>query len=136
MGYSMKLVPRSLAHLKGYWTAYVVLTISLALTVAGYIGHANYIRSREQARFSQAGRLAVEQVKERLDVYLSLMRGVSAFFSASQEVTPAELARFFSSLNITNVERNSGMDGIGVVVKVRPEQRARHLATLKAAFPN
>ena len=131
----MNLVPRSLAHVKGYWTAYVVLAVSLALTLAGYFGHNNYIRSREQSRFSQAGRLAVEQVDERLAVYLSVMKGVAALFARSQEVTPAELANFFRALNLSQLERNGGMDGIGVITKVSPERMSRHLAAMRAGFP-
>lgn len=131
----MNLVPRSLAHIKGYWTAYVVLAISLALTGAGYIGHSNYIHSREKSRFSQAGRLAVEQVDERLAIYLSMMKGVGAFCSGSQDLTPSELKRFFSSLNFSSLEPYSGMDGIGVIVKVPPDQKSRHVARMRAAFP-
>src|SRR5687768_13339674 len=101
----MKLVPRSLAHVKGYWTAYVVLVVSLALTLAGYFGHTSYIRSREEFRFSQAGRLAVEQVQHRLAVYLSVMKGVAAFSSTWEEVSPTEVARYFRSLNFSALER-------------------------------
>jgi PAS domain S-box-containing protein len=132
----MKLLPRSLAHVKGYWTAYAALVISLALTVAGYFGHNNYIRSREKSRFSQAGRLAVEQVNERLAVYLSVMKGVAAFFSGSREVTPAELTKYFASLNLSQLERNSGMDGIGVIAKVPPQEISRHVARMRTALPN
>jgi PAS domain S-box-containing protein len=131
----MNLVPRSLAHVKGYWTAYVVLVVSLALTLAGYFGHTSYMEAREKSRFSQAGRLAVEQVDERLAIYLSVLKGVAAFFSGSQEVTPVELAKYFTSLNLNTLERDSGMDGIGVIAKVPPEQKARHIARMRAAFP-
>ena len=133
---SMKLLPRSLAHVKGYWTAYVVLAASLCLTLAGYFGHTNYVRTREESRFSQSGLVALEQVQARMAVYLSVMKGISALYSASAEVTPAELARYFEGLRLNSLERNSGMDGIGVIAKVPLQRQQQHVTRMRQAYPN
>lgn len=132
----MKLLPRSLAHAKGYWTAYVVLFVALFLTLAGYLGHASYIRTREQARFAQAGRLAVEQTKARIALYLSVMKGLRALFSASTSVTPAELSRYFQVVKLDDLEPNSGMDGIGIILKVPPGQGPNHIAEMRRFYPD
>ena len=132
----MKLLPRLLAHAKGYWTAYLVLFVSLSLSVAGYLGHANYIRTREKARFAQAGRLAVEHTKARLAVYLTVMKGVRALFSASGEVTPTELGKYFDVVRLNDVEPNSGMNGIGVVWRVTPQSRSSHVTEMRRFYPD
>ena len=121
----MLLLPRSLAQIKGRWTAYVVLFIALSLTVAGYIGHSNYIKNRERARFAQAAPAAVEQTRSRLAVYLAMLKGVGALFSTSETVSPDEVSRYFARLNIHSDEASRGMDGVGVIWRVPREDRLR-----------
>ncbi|MGZ8920253.1 MAG: CHASE domain-containing protein, partial [Limisphaerales bacterium] len=131
----MTLLPRSLAQIKGYGTAYVVLFVALFLTLAGYVGHSNYIKTREKARFEQAVPVAVEQTQARLAMHLAMMRGVRALYSASDIVTPAELSRYFNVLKVHDSDSNRGMDGIGVVWKVPVTDRGAHIARLRKEYP-
>lgn len=131
----MKLLPRALAHVKGYWTAYVVLFVALFLTLVGYLAHSSYMRSREQARLRQATGAALEQTRARLSGYLSQMKAVRALFSASDSVTPDELSRYFQVLKVHDLEFNRGMDGMGVIWKVPITDRNAHLAELRSKYP-
>lgn len=131
----MKLQPRSLAHLKRFWTAYVVLLASLALSFAGYLTHTNYLHSREQARFTQAGRLVFDQIEAQLGNYVTIMQGVRALFSASKDVTPAEVSKYFHVLKVRDLEQNSGLEGIGLVWRVTPAERQAHIANMRKSYP-
>jgi PAS domain S-box-containing protein len=132
---SMLLLPRSLAQMKGKWTAYVVLFIALSLTLAGYIGHSNYIKNRERARFAQAAPSAVEQTRSRLAVYLAILKGVGALFSTSETISPDEVSRYFARLNIHSDETSRGMDGVGVIWRVPHEERPAHEARIRSKYP-
>lgn len=132
----MKLLPRSLAQVKGYRTAYVVLVVSLFLTLAGYIGHSRYMTSREEARFAQAESAAIEQTGARLGIYLSMMKGVHALFSASETVSADELARYFQVLKVHDPDLNRGMEGMGVIWKVPAADRKAHEAKLQRKYPD
>ena len=131
----MKLLPRSLAHMKGYWTAYVVLFGALSLTLIGYLAHSSYMGNREQVRLSQAAEAALDQTRARLGGYLSLMKGVRALFSASDTVTPEELSQYFDVLKVHDIEFNRGMDGMGVIWKVPVTNRNVHIAKLRSKYP-
>src|SRR5688500_11525073 len=132
---SMTLLPRSLAQIKGNWTAYVVLVFALFLTVAGYIGHSKYIQNRERARFAQAAPTAIERTRSRLAVYLATLKGVSALFSTADTVSPLEIASYFERLNIHADQSSRGMDGVGVIWRVAPAERASHEARLRTQYP-
>jgi len=129
------LLPRSLAQIKGNWTAYVVLVFALFLTVAGYIGHSKYIQNRELARFAQAAPAAIEQTRSRLDVYLATLRGISALFSTADTISPQEISSYFERLNIHADQSNRGMDGVGVIWRVAPAERAAHETRLRTKYP-
>ena len=131
----MLLLPRLLAQIKSNWTAYVVLLVALSLTAAGYIGHSNYIKNRELARFAQSAPAAVEQTRSRLAVYLATLKGVGALFSASDSVSPQELSNYFERLNIHGSEGSRGMDGVGVIWRVAPGERASHEARIRSKYP-
>src|SRR5687768_17054754 len=131
----MKLLPRALAHVKGYWTAYVVLFVALFLTLVGYFAHSSYMSNREQARLAQATQAALDQTRARLSGYLSQMKAVRALFSASDTVTPEELSRYFGVLKVHDLEFNRGMDGMGVIWKVPLTDRDSHVAKLRDKYP-
>jgi PAS domain S-box-containing protein len=132
----MKLPPWALARIKGYWTAFVVLVLALLLTFAAYLAHSRYMAEREEARFAQAVPAALDQTRARLSIYLSMLRGVQAFYGASQTVTPEELARYFESLKVHDRELNKSMEGVGVVWKVPPNKREAHNRSLRTKYPN
>ena len=132
----MKLLPGSLAQIKGYWTAHVVLFLALALTSAGYIGHSRYMTTREQARFAQGVPEVLEQTRARLGIYLAMMKGARALFSAVDRMTPDKLARYFEVLKVHDAELNRGMDGMGVIWKVPPGLRDAHEKELRLKYPH
>ena len=131
----MKLLPWSLAQIKGYWTAFVVLFVALLLTFAAYLAHSRYMAEREETRFAQALPAAVDQTRARLSVYLAMLKGVQALYAASQNVSPDELARYFESVKVHDRELNKSMEGMGVVLKVPPARREAHIRSLRTINP-
>ena len=131
----MKLLPRSLAQIKGNWTAFVVLFVALSLTFAAYVAHSRYMAEREETRFAQALPAALDQTRARLSVYLAMLKGVQALYAASQNVSPDELAGYFESLKVHDRDLNKSMEGMGVVLKVSPARRDAHIRSLRTKYP-
>jgi PAS domain S-box-containing protein len=126
---------RSLAHLKSFWAAYVVLLISLALTVCTYFGFSRYVTHRESSRFASESQIIFEQVEAQMNVYLTIMKGVRALYSGSELVTPKELANYFHLLKIEDLQKDSGLEGIGLVWVVPPDERQDHLEWMRNEYP-
>ncbi|HTG45671.1 MAG TPA: CHASE domain-containing protein, partial [Verrucomicrobiae bacterium] len=131
----MKLQPRSLAHIKTYWTAYTVLIASLSLTFAAYLGHKRYVSTREHARFAQGAQLIFKKVEAQLNILLTVMKGVRGLYAASEDVSAVELRKYFQLLTVRDLERNTGLEGIGIVRVVPKEEREAHEAELRKAYP-
>src|SRR5688500_12008516 len=111
----MSVKPRTLAHLKTFWTAYAVLIVSLSLTGAASFCHDQYVQNRGQARVAQAGEAAFEQVEAQLQIFLTMMKGVRALFSVNPETTPADLARYFKVLRMEDLQLDKGLEGVGII---------------------
>jgi len=127
---------RSQAHLRSFWAAYVVLCISLALTFCTYIGFSRYITKKEHARFASESQLIFEQVDAQMNVYLTLMKGVRALYSGGEYVSPGTLSSYFSDLKIEDLQKSSGLEGIGLVWVVAPSERTEHVDWMRKEYPN
>lgn len=127
--------PGSLAHLKTYWTAYVVLVLTLSLSCVAYFGHNSYVRSRNEARFARSAEAAVEQVRVQLREFVTMMNGVRALFAASDHVSPSELTNFFRMLQLDGSHQAKGLAGVGVIYAVPFAERAAHVELMRKAYP-
>ena len=131
----MIVKPRSLAHFRTYGIAYVVLASSLACTFAAFFAHRNYVHERDHARFMQASEAAFNQIEAQLQVFLTLMKGVRALLSGNPHITPGEIARYFQVLKVQDLQRETGLEGIGVLLAVSPDNREQHVRLMRQSIP-
>lgn len=127
--------PRSRPGLRTYWMAYAVLLIALSAVILGFLGHRRYIEKRDMTRLQEAARAAARQVESQLQVYIATLKGVRALFSASDNVTFEELARYFRVLSVTDLPRDEGLEGLGVVIAVPAQRRDAYEAGVARQIP-
>jgi PAS domain S-box-containing protein len=109
--------------------------LSLFLTVVTYLGFSHFVRNREQARFSGESELAFEQIEAQLHVYLTVLKGIRALFASSDNVTPGELSTYLQNLQVIDLQKDTGLEGVGVVVAVSPDQEKEHTDYMRQFYP-
>ena len=72
---------------------------------------------------------AQEDIRERLTTYTEALRSAVSFLNASQQVERARWTAFADTLDLPR--RYPGIDGLGVVLPVSPEQTAAFLETVR-----
>lgn len=128
--------PGSLPHVKTYWMAYVVLSICLLASIASYFSHRRHLELGDQARLDHSAQTLLSEIEAQLQVYITMMKGVRALFSASTEITHEELTKYFNVLRIEDLQEEKGLSGVGVVLAVKPEEIADHVASIKKYRPS
>lgn len=116
-------------------TAWVVLGVSLLLTVLGWYVANVYVEQRAADRF----RFEVDEARQRISLrmleYEHMLRGGLALFRASDEVTRADWHVFVSTLRIR--QYFPGIQGMGYAVMVAATERAAHERAVRAeGFPD
>ncbi|HEV2146686.1 MAG TPA: CHASE domain-containing protein [Longimicrobiaceae bacterium] len=96
---------------RGAHAPWMVLAVSLLLTVAATLALDAATRDRERMRFENAVEAAVDRIDGRLEVYLTTLRGGAALFAASDSVTPEEFRAYAERLEVQR--RFPGVQGIG-----------------------
>jgi signal transduction histidine kinase len=96
---------------RGAHAPWVVLAVSLLLTLAGTLAVDAAARGRDRLRFENAVQAAGDRVTGRLEVYLATLRGGAALFAASDSVTEEEFRAYTERLEVQR--RFPGVQGIG-----------------------
>lgn len=100
------------------WMPYVVLAITLALTIIGtaYVVRTN--DARDALRFQAAADETQQLIEIRLNTYVELLRAGAALFAASDNLTGDEFRAFVRGLRVH--ERYPGIQAIGFAVRTGP----------------
>jgi len=75
--------------------------------------------------FKFASDQAANNLKSRLDAYKTVMRGIKAYYEASEYVSFNEFKQYVIDLKIS--EKESGIQGIGIVESIRHEEKIQHI---------
>ncbi len=98
---------------------WAVLFVLLLITAAA----ASYVwdnsQLAERAHFETEVRIALDDVRYRLDTYVNVLRAAGGLFAAAQDVTRDQFRAYVQSLQIQT--RHPGIQGIGISLRVRPE---------------
>ncbi len=116
------------------FTAWVILGISLTLTVAAYHISSNFVKQGAQDRFEfRAGEIQ-KAIEERLRIYeQQLWSGVGLMYS-SEQTDRAAFAKFVETMDIDS--NWPGIQGVGFSVPVKPENKQFHINAIRAeGFP-
>ena len=86
----MQPVSLKSAQLHRKWIPYFVLAIALLITGISTSYVATTAKAKDRIRFDSAGRDTSEDIQNRLDRYITLLRATSGLFAASEQVTRNE----------------------------------------------
>lgn len=115
-------------------TAWIVLGLSLFLTItAAWMSYAFSQHMAEQ-RFDRRTAEVTESIRHRLLLYEQALWGGVGLFDASDQVTRKEFMAFVTSLNL--LDNLPGIQGLGYSTLVAPEDKVGHEAAIRAeGFP-
>ena len=114
------------------------LLISLLIIVVSIAACLFTVRSIEQ-QIEEEFRVEVgvvqQAIRNRLEVYISALRGGRGFFSANEFVSREEWRTYVNNLNLQSTF--PGIQGIGYSQVVLPEEREAHIEAVRAeGFPS
>lgn len=112
------------------WISFLFpLVIGLLLTLFLW----RYSEQQQYEHFNKEFKFASDQVsnnvKSRLDAYETVMRGIKAYFEASEYVSFNEFKQYVYELKINN--KKTGIQGIGIVEAIRHEEKIQHIAHVR-----
>ncbi|MBC6982588.1 CHASE domain-containing protein [Caulobacter sp. 17J80-11] len=110
----------------------MVAIVGAMLTLVIAAWSQNLVEQRTHERFARLADQTVLNTQNRLDTYVALLNGASGLFSASDEVTEAEFARYAAQLELER--RYPGVQGLGYAARI--DRRApRHPGRMLSALP-
>ncbi|MEW6496225.1 MAG: CHASE domain-containing protein, partial [Cyanobacteriota bacterium] len=112
---SLKL-PRS----RRAWIPYFVLAITLVLTTLATAYVAKTSEDKDRLRFEKAVERTHNDIQNRLDTYIAMLRAGSGFFAANNQVSLAQFRAYVNRLELQR--RYPGIQGIGFSVRITPEE--------------
>ncbi len=109
---------------------WAVLTLFLVLMLAAteYVFESSQLADR--ARFEQSVQAAVDQINARIDAHVNVLRAATGLFAATQDVTRDQFRAYIRHLQLE--QRNPGMQGIGLSLRVRLQDVELVIADLRA----
>ncbi len=94
----------------------------------------NYVAAeshkRDQLRFENSARRIQDNVQNRMDNYIAMLRTGAALFAASEQVTRAEFRLYFERLGLQNT--HAGIRGIGYSAHIQPQEKDKLIADMHA----
>ena len=116
------------------YTAWVVLLLSIVLTIGAYVVSSNVIEERQRDRFLFSAEELEKGIKSHLGVYEQVLRSTVGMFYASEKVTREEFANYVQNLHLD--EYWPGIQGIGYAIPLKPDQVESHVQRIQAeGFP-
>ncbi|HWQ13648.1 MAG TPA: CHASE domain-containing protein [Roseiflexaceae bacterium] len=115
----MSREPRRRAlRLPSHAIPYVVLLISLLLTGVTSTYTAAAARANDRLRFENLVEQTHDDIRSRLETYISLLRATAGLFAARDDVSRAEFTAYVERIGPR--ERYPGIQGIGFSVRIPP----------------
>ncbi len=117
-----------------HWIHWTVLASSICLTILVWYFLYSQEERRNQIDFNIEVNQTLELITERMQKYEEALRsGVATIIALDHQVTRDEWIRFSKSLNIDR--RYPGINGIGVIDEVQPEELQSYLASRRLEHP-
>ena len=98
---------------------WLVLASLLTITAfaSAYVWENSHLAAR--ARFDRDKRIALDDIRFRLDTYVNVLRAAGGLFAAGENVTRDQFRSYVQALEIQR--RHPGIQGIGLTLRVRPQ---------------
>ena len=111
------LTPR---HRTSAWLPWLIGGCSMLLTVLAALYVGSVARERDQLRFDSWVQHAQNDLEDRIETRVTLLRGVIGLFGASEYVTHGEFTAYIDCMHLA--DRYAGLRGIGYAPIVTAEQ--------------
>ena len=103
----------------GPLTAWLVLFISLILTILAWFISTSYVEKRAQEKFEFKAKEITHAIQEQMLLYEQVLRAGVAFFDSSDHISRDEWKTYVEKLNL---EKNwPGIQGLGFSIPIKPE---------------
>ena len=121
------------SHLRGFH--WLILSLSVILTAAAWFVTTEQVHERAAERFERESLQVIELVKERMKLYEHALWGAVAFLDANNsELTDQQWKDYSNSLQID--QTYPGINGLGIILNITPEQRNSFIETQQATRPD
>ena len=107
------------------YTAWVILLLSLAVTLGAYFLSERFVQQRVQDRFVYHSEQLEEAIINHIHVYEQVLRGAAAFMHASRDVSRQEFREYVNRLELDRYW--PGIQGIGLAVPVPSDELEAHI---------
>lgn len=115
--------------------AWIILFISLTLTVVAFFISSSIIEERARDRFEYRVVEIERAIKDRLQVYEQVLWSGVAFIYSCKDIDRSHFSKFVETLDIN--KHWPGIQGFGYSVPVKPEDKEKHINQIrKEGFPN
>lgn len=117
-----------------HWFHWLIVGLSIVLTITAWRISDQQAQSTSEERFLREADHVIELVKERMQLYESvLLSSVALIDSNGGEISYPRWLSYANSLNID--AHYPGINGIGVIFSVKPDERESFLAGQRAWRP-
>ena len=110
--------------------AWIVLALSLAASIGGWLVVRNYAETTTRNRFDDEANSVAAALEERMLIYQDVLHGAVGLYAASLSVEREEWRSYVESISIN--DRFPGIDGLGFIAWVRRTELERFVATTRA----
>ncbi len=114
------------------WIPYIVLVISLFITILATLFVMRSAEERDRLRFQSAVEQTQNTINNRVETYIALLRGGSGLLAARSDITDEEFRLFVERLQLT--QRYPGIQGIGYAQRVFATDKESFEAYAKSAL--
>ena len=122
-------LPLKSAQPRRKWIPYFVSAIALVLTAEATIYVAITAKAKDKLRFENAVGRSQDDIQQRLNTYITLLRGGSGLFAANDSVNNSQFGAFVNRLNLR--QHYPGVQGIGFSARVTPQEKDALVAQMK-----
>lgn len=116
-------------------SAWIILSISLLLTIGAYFISSEFIEKRARDRFQFRADEIRDAIQDRLKIYEQVLWSGVAFIYSSDQVDRDEWGKYINTLDIN--KHWPGIQGVGFSIPVLPEDKKAHIEKIrKEGFSN
>ncbi|MDT5294046.1 MAG: hypothetical protein QOJ76_926, partial [Acidobacteriota bacterium] len=117
------------------WLPYFVLALVVAATAAIAANVRASAEANDRLRFENAVQRTEDNIRNRLETYVGILRAGAGLFAADREVSRDEFRRFVERIELQKTY--PGIQGVGYSARVAPQDREGLVAAMHAqGFPD
>jgi PAS domain S-box-containing protein len=129
---AMNLKSPGFPHRK--WIPYFAFLVGIMFTLLICYIIQKAAETKDKQQFDETVIAATYSIDSHMDIYIAILRSVTAFFDIGQVMTKSEFTNYVSSLKL--ISRYPGIQGIGFSEKILPADLNREVSRLRQYWPD